>query len=93
MRHGDNGGQIQTVFIDPFTVFFFSNSDPVSNQRFIQEATKAATRLPRVIFKHIRREQNQVAYALAQLGRRLQHSAIWHSRFPFCIEQASSSEM
>jgi len=53
----------------------------------IQEALEEAAKLPRVEFHHVGRELNSVAHSLAQLARRLNHSAVWPNRFPFCVEQ------
>ena len=53
----------------------------------IQEALDEASRLPKVVFCHVRRELNSVAHALAQLARRLNHTAVWRYDAPFCAEQ------
>jgi len=53
----------------------------------IQEALDEANRLPRVVFRYVKRELNSVAHALAQLARRLNHNAVWRYRAPFCVEQ------
>ena len=53
----------------------------------IQEAPEEARKLPSVVFLHTGREFNLVAHTLAQLARRLSHSAVWCNRFPFCVEQ------
>jgi hypothetical protein len=45
-----------------------------------------AIELPSISFKHVKREQNSVAHELAQLARRLSHSAVWHNRVPVCVE-------
>jgi ribonuclease HI len=51
----------------------------------IQEALEEARKLQSVVFLHVGREFNSVAHSLAQLARRLSHSAVWHNRFPFCV--------
>lgn len=52
----------------------------------IKEAIQAASSLPVIVFKHAKREQNVVAHELAQLARRLSHSAVWYDRVPVCVE-------
>nr|XP_034592517.1 uncharacterized protein LOC117854440 [Setaria viridis] len=52
----------------------------------IKEAARAAEGLPAVLFRHVKREQNSVAHELAQLARRLFHSAVWRTRAPACVE-------
>ena len=51
------------------------------------EALEEARKLPSVVFLHTGREFNLVAHTLAQLARRLSHSAVWRNCFPFCVEQ------
>jgi hypothetical protein len=51
-----------------------------SPSRFIIKATCREASL--LQFRHVKREQNNVAHELAQLARRLSHSAIWRDRFP-----------
>ena len=53
----------------------------------IQEAMRAASRLPVLDFSHIKRDINRVANELAQMAKRLNHSAVWYSRFLVCVEQ------
>jgi ribonuclease HI len=52
----------------------------------IRESLEAAARCLRVVFNHVKRERNLVAHQLAQMAKRLRHSAVWHSRVPFCVE-------
>ena len=54
----------------------------------IQEAMRAASRLPILDFSHVERER--IANELAQMTKRLNHSAVWYSRFPACVEQLIS---
>ena len=59
----------------------------------IQEALEAARKLPRVVFHHIGRESNVIAHELAQLAVRLNHSAVWHDRVPFCVERCVTQDV
>ncbi|OEL20138.1 hypothetical protein BAE44_0018841, partial [Dichanthelium oligosanthes] len=58
----------------------------------IQESLEIIKSLPRVVLCHIKREQNTVAHELAQLARRLCHSAVWCERSPSCVDCNSSIE-
>lgn len=53
----------------------------------IQEAIEAASRLPELELCHVKRERNRVSNELAHLAKRLDHSAMWRSRFLACVEQ------
>ena len=35
---------------------------------------------------HIKRDRNGAAHELAQMEKRLNHSAVWRNCFPVCIE-------
>jgi len=53
-----------------------------------QEAMQAASRLPVLNLSNvIKRDRNRVANELAHLAKRLNHSAVWRSRFSACVEQ------
>jgi len=52
----------------------------------IQEALQEASKLPSVAFTYVGRVQNVIAHELAQLARRLDHSAVWRGRYPVCVE-------
>jgi len=51
----------------------------------IRDALEEAGKLPRVQFCHAGREQNHVAHELAQIAKRLCHSAVWRERVPVCV--------
>ena len=59
----------------------------------IQDALSEAGKLPQVVFRHIRREQNVIAHEFVQLARRLNHSAVWRGRFPACVEHLVSQDV
>jgi len=42
----------------------------------IRDALVEAGKLPEVVFRHAGREQNSVAHELAQMAKRLRHSAV-----------------
>jgi len=46
----------------------------------IRAALEEAEKLPAVKFCHVGREQNGVAHLLAQMAKRLRHSAVWRER-------------
>jgi hypothetical protein len=52
----------------------------------LKETIRASSFLPSVVFKHVKREKNCVAHKLAQLARRLNHTAVWRNRVPACVE-------
>lgn len=51
------------------------------------EALKFAGQVQSFAVRHVKREQNAVAYELAQLAKHLQHSAVWPESFPTCVER------
>jgi hypothetical protein len=53
----------------------------------VRNTIQVAEGLPSIVFKHVKREQNSVAHELAQLSRRLSHSAygMTGSRFVLSI--------
>jgi len=64
-----------------------------SSTFLIEDAMEEAGKLPRVEFRHVSRMQNQVAHELAQMAKRLRHSAVWRERVPVCVEQACASDV
>ena len=68
-------------------------SQRTSYSFIIQEALGASRRLPRVVFRQIGRESNVLAHELAQLARRLDHSAVWRGRYPVCVEHLVSQDV
>ncbi|XP_072148502.1 uncharacterized protein [Setaria viridis] len=52
----------------------------------ILEAKRLAESLRGFVLSHVRREQNVVAHELAQVAKRLNHTAVWCHRSPTCIE-------
>jgi len=52
-----------------------------------------AGKLPRVEFRHVSRMQNQVAHELAQMAKRLRHSAVWRERVPVCVEHVVAQDV
>ena len=59
----------------------------------IQEALEEASKLPSVVFRQVNRGQNGVAHELAQMAKRLRHSAVWRERVPVCIEQIVAQDV
>lgn len=51
-----------------------------------QEARSVASHAPKLVLSHVKRDLNAVANELAQMAKRLNHSAVWRHRFPVCIE-------
>jgi hypothetical protein len=52
----------------------------------IKATCSEALLLPSIEARHVKREQSCVAHELAQLVRRLSHSAMWRDRLPTCVE-------
>ena len=50
----------------------------------IREVKEAKNELPKLVVKHLRREQNGVAHKLVQLAKRTVHAAAWYGRFSVC---------
>ena len=59
----------------------------------IRAALEEAEKLPAVKFCHVGREQNGVAHELAQMAKRLRHSAVWRERVPVCVEQVYAQDV
>ena len=54
---------------------------------FIVNDIKHVSRmLTEVRFQFVRREQNEIVHELAQLAKRMSHSAVWHVQVPQCVE-------
>ena len=49
--------------------------------------------LPKVVFRHVGREQNVIAHELAQLARRLNHSVVWRGRSAAGVEHLVSQDV
>lgn len=60
---------------------------------FINETLEEASKLPRMEFHHIGREQKSLAHSLAHLAKRLFHSAVWRERFPACVEHIVAQDV
>lgn len=59
-----------------------------SQLKFIlEEALDAGDRLPLWVVTHSKRESNGAAHELAQLAKRMKHSAVWRFASPVCVEQ------
>ena len=59
----------------------------------IRAALEEARKLLKVEFRHIGRDQNGVAHELAQMAKRLRHSAVWRERAPMCVEQIVAQDV
>ena len=55
----------------------------------IRAALEEARKLLKVEFRHIGRDQNGVAHELAQMAKRLRHSAVWRERESTSLCRAS----
>ncbi|RLN04846.1 hypothetical protein C2845_PM13G07950 [Panicum miliaceum] len=59
----------------------------------IREAVEISRSLPRIVFRHIGRASNTLAHKLAQLARRLNHSAVWRNRCPASVEHLVAQDV
>ena len=59
----------------------------------IREAVEVASRIPGVVFRHIGRACNKLAHELAQLAKRLNHSAVWRERCPVSVEHIVAQDV
>lgn len=58
----------------------------------LSEVLEMTLHLPGFRICRTKREQNGVAYELAQLAKRLNHCAVWRDQAPFCIEYLVAQE-
>ena len=60
---------------------------------FIVNDIKHVSRmLTEVRFQFVRREQNEIVHELAQLAKRMSHSAVWHVQVPQRMESLIAKE-
>ena len=59
----------------------------------IREALEVAGRVPGVEFRHTGRACNRLAHELAQLAKRLNHSAVWRERCPTSVEHLAAQDV